>query len=109
MNLTEIKMRYRTTLEEANRKQRDWFLTLTRIADSLWARANGNPLCISDQMRLAAKELNLDNKPWLMDFKTIELTACVACGTLKNPAFPVCQNCKAIDPNYKGPEIKFAS
>jgi len=109
MNLTEIKMRYRTTLEEANRKQRDWFLMLTRIADSLWARANGNPLCISEQMRLAAKELNLDNKPWLMDFTTIELVPCKACGTLKNPAFPVCSNCKAIDPNYKGPEIKFVS
>lgn len=104
----ELIAKYKNELEEANTRQRNWFFKLVKTADSLWAVSNGNPKAISDEMRLAAQELNLKDKPWLRDFRTIELTPCFACGSLKNPQFPVCANCKAIDPNYKG-EIKFAS
>lgn len=108
VNILEVKTRYKAALEEANTKQRAWFMMLVKIADSLWARANGNPLCISDEMRLAARELNLNEKVWLRDYHTIELKPCMACGHLKNPLYPVCSNCKAIDPEFKG-ELKFGS
>lgn len=109
LNLIDVKVRYKEALEDANNKQRIWFMNLTKIADSLWARANGNPLCISDQMRLAARELNLNDKPWLKDYQTVELEKCFACGSLKNPLYPVCQTCRAIDPRSEiAKEIKFA-
>lgn len=108
LNLLEVKMKYKETLVEVNAKQRNWFHKLVSIADALWATSNNNPRAISDEMRLAAENLNLKDKPWLRDFRTIELVPCVACGSLKNPAFPVCSNCKHIDnahPNSKGLEF----
>jgi hypothetical protein len=76
--------------------QHKWFLETVRIADILWARSNGNPLSISSDAKLACKYLNITNKPWLGDLQTSELIRCVACGALRNPAFPICQTCKAI-------------
>lgn len=109
LNILELKVRYKNALEEANVRQRAWFMNLVKIGDSLWARANGNPLCISEEMRIAARELSLNDKPWIKDFHTIELKPCFACGSLKNPLFPVCQVCRAIDPAHTlAKDIKFA-
>lgn len=106
----KIKKEHKEALDEANRKQRNWFQALVKFADAMWARTNGNPLTISDDMRLAAKELNLINKEWLRDSQATELIRCKACGHLKNPAYPVCPNCKAIDDPKKAAELglKFA-
>ena len=83
-------------LEKARLNQKKWFLELVRIADILWSRSNGNPLSISDDARLACKELNITGKPWLGDLQTAELVRCVACGSLRNQHYPICQTCKAI-------------
>lgn len=96
-SLKEIKTDYAQALETANIKQRAWFKELVKIADSIWARSNNNPMSIGDDMRLAAQELSLKDKPWMMDFKTYEMVPCFACGSLKNPLYPVCMTCKAID------------
>lgn len=92
-------------LDEANRKQRNWYQVLIKIADAMWARTNGNPLSISEDMRLAARELNLVNKEWIADQQVIDLVRCKACGNLKNPLYPVCANCKAIDDPAKAKEL----
>jgi hypothetical protein len=76
--------------------QKKWFLALVRIADILWSRSNGNPLSISDDARLACRELNIADKPWLGDMHTAELVRCIACGNLRDPRYPVCAVCKAI-------------
>jgi hypothetical protein len=76
--------------------QKKWFLELVRIADILWSRSNGNPLAISQDARLACKELNIHQKPWLGDLQTAELIRCVACGSLRNGLYPVCPTCKAV-------------
>lgn len=105
----EVKMKFKGELEKAKIKQDKWYQILVRLADSLWARANGNPLVISDEMRLAARSLNFNDKPWLKDFTTIEMVKCKACGTLKNPDYPVCPLCKAIDSNHpESKNLKFA-
>lgn len=101
----EIKKNHKAELDEANRKQRNWFLALVRMADALWARSAGNPLAISDDMKLAARELNFVNKEWLKDSQVAELVRCPACGHLKNPAYPVCSNCKAISDPAKAKEL----
>jgi len=91
-----VKKDHAPLLKDALAKQRKWFLELIRIADILWSRSNGNPLSISNDARLACKELNIANKPWLGDLQTAELIRCVACGSLRNPQFPICQTCHAI-------------
>lgn len=106
----KIKKEFMPLLLDAQAKQKRWFLELIRIADILWSRSNGNPLAISSDARLACKELNIQNKPWLGDLQTAELVRCVACGSLRNQLFPICQTCKAIaDPaRAKELNIQFA-
>lgn len=91
-----LKKDFGPLLVKAYNNQRKWYTELIRIADVLWARTNGNPLSINDDARLACKELNITNKPWLGDIQTMELIRCIACGSLRNPQFPICQTCKAI-------------
>jgi hypothetical protein len=76
--------------------QRTWYKALVDIGDQLWARSNGNPLTISDDMRLAARELNLNEKSWLADFTMMTLVNCKFCGTLLKPGFPVCASCHHV-------------
>jgi len=110
INVLEVKTKYKDALKDAYDKQHNWFGFLLGAAESLWARSGNNPLCISDEMRLAAIELGKKDRPWLLDFNKIQLVACVACGNLKNPAFPVCGQCKAIDMSHPAAkELKFAS
>lgn len=94
--LQDIQKNYKNLISDADKKQRNWFNELIKIADIMWSRTNGNPLSISDDARLACKMLNITNKPWLGDFQTQELVRCVACGALRNPQFPICGACKAI-------------
>jgi hypothetical protein len=96
-DIVSVQKNYKHELDGALQRQKNWYSNLIRLADSLWARSNGNPLAISDLMRLAAKELGLE-KDWLKDFKFSETMArCKACGSIRNPMFPVCPTCKAID------------
>lgn len=107
--VAQIKEEFKGELDKANEKQKKWYDILVKLADALWARTNGNPLAIMEDMRIAAKALNLNDKPYLKDSFTIQMVKCVACGSLKHPDFPVCATCKAIDmshPNAK--DLKFA-
>lgn len=105
----EIKSKYKTKLAEVNEIQNNWYKILVRLADSLWARTNNNPLTISDEMRLAARSLNLNDKTWLKDYTTVQMVRCAACGGLKNPEYPVCPSCKAVDVTHpSAKDLKFA-
>jgi len=97
-------------LDTAQANQRRWFQALVKIADVMWSRSNGNPLSIDDNMRMAARELGL-NKEWLADFQIVELVKCIACGSLRNPLYPVCPICKAVvdTETAKKLNIQFAS
>jgi len=103
-NITEVRKSYKHELDAALVRQRNWYSMLVKLADSLWARSNGNPLAISDSMRTAAKELNLE-KDWMKDFRMVETVRCKACGSLLNPMFPVCPTCKAINDPAKAKEL----
>ncbi len=105
MTVEKIKRDHTALLAKAHNNQRRWYAELIRIADILWARTQGNPLAISDDARLACRELNITNKPWLGDMQTMELVRCVACGTLRNPQYPICQACKAIVDPAKAKEL----
>lgn len=95
LSVAKLKAEHMPLLINARENQKRWFLELVKMADILWSRSNGNPLAINEDSRLAAKELNL-NKPWMGDQQTVELVRCIACGNLRNPAYPVCAVCKAV-------------
>jgi len=102
---------YKKDLEKAKVKQDAWYRALINLGKSLWAASNGNPLTISDDMRLAAREMGDMNVDWMKEHQVYEQIRCKACGSLKNPEFPVCAQCKAIsDPELaKKLGITFAS
>ena len=91
-----IKREYSNLIDEAIAKQNQYYRNLVKMADSLWSRTNGNPISISDDMRLAANELNLLDKPWNKDNRMMQLVPCVSCGSMRNPEYPVCPNCKTV-------------
>ena len=98
LSIKQIQSEYGKALETARRRQENWYTALIKLADSMWARANGNPLAISDDMRMAAKELGIEaTKDWMNTVKSVGMVRCKACGSLKNPDYPVCQTCRAID------------
>lgn len=104
-SVEKLKKDHPLLLVKAQASQKKWFLELVRIADILWSRSNGNPLSISDDARLACKELNITAKPWLGDLQTAELVKCIACGALRNQLFPICQTCKAIADPVRAKEL----
>lgn len=105
VDFKELKERHGQLLVNAITRQKNWFIALISMADTLWARSNGNPVVISDDMRLAARLSNLVDKDWMKDFKMVANVSCVACGQPRNPLFPVCPNCHAITDIKKAEEL----
>jgi hypothetical protein len=95
VTLEELKKSHQPELKEAERKQTNMYKDLIRLGDVGWSRSNGNPLSISDDMRMAATELGLD-KPWNKDSILLERVACKACGTMITSDIIICPNCKVI-------------
>lgn len=98
---------HQSLLDRARERQNNWYVNLVKQADSLWARTGGNPLAIDDVMRLAARELKLD-KPWIKDFQLAQMIACVGCGNLRNPAYPICPHCKSVIDTDKAKELNLS-
>ncbi len=96
----DIQKQFAKEIDAAVVRQRNWYLILIRLAESLWARSNGNPLAISDDMRLAAREMGQTNKDWMKDHQMVDMVKCFACGSLRNPLYPICPNCKVIDMSH---------
>ena len=104
-----LKAKHQTLIDQARDKQINWYKALVKLADIGWSKSNGNPLTIAEDMRMAAKALGLLEKDWMSDFTMMENVKCQACGSPRNPMFPVCPNCKAIiDPEKaKALNLKF--
>lgn len=108
--LEQVKKDYSMEITKAKFKQDAWFAVLIRLANSLWARSNGNPLVIWDEMRMAARELGKEDVPWLRMDVQMELVKCFACGSLRNPDYPICPACKNVDMSHpRAKDIKIAA
>jgi hypothetical protein len=94
-DLNSIKSKYPGLIPELIKKQMNWYRALVKLGDNLWARTNGNPIAISDDMRIAARELKLE-KEWIKDYQTVDLIKCIACGNLRDPRYPLCIHCKTV-------------
>lgn len=104
LNVAQLVEMYPQMLEAAIIKQRNWFNVLIKLGDALWARTNGNPLSIPDDMRIACKEMGV-TRDWSVNFARVEMIPCVACGQLRNPNFPICQHCKNVVDKKKADEL----
>ena len=93
--IKDVKVKYPTQLDKASANQKRYFMSLVKQGDALWSRSNGNPLAISDDMRIAARELGIV-KEWLADFQHVEMIRCVACGAMRNPNYPICGACHNV-------------
>lgn len=103
----ELKTKYKAQLDKAVRLQDEWYKELIKMADSIWARTNGNPIAIADLMRIACKESNTE-RAWTRDFSMVTLTKCPACGAPRNPEFPICGSCKTVIDPKKFKELGLA-
>lgn len=109
ITVLRLKTEFKGILETAEIKQKKWFSALVDLADIAWARTQGNPLSINEMMKKAAIELGQEDREWLKSYHSVEMIRCFACGTIKDPKFPVCPSCRAIDPTHeKAKDIKFA-
>ena len=106
----EVREKFPSEFEKAIKKQKRWYSALIELGDAAWARSGGNPMAISEDMRIAAREMNIMDKDWMKNFQALSKDQCFACGSLKDPGFPVCPTCKAIDPEHpKAKNLQFAS
>lgn len=98
-------------LAKAKQLQDQWYQDLVAMADRDWARGNGNPLAISSDMKMAANELQIKDKPWMKDFTNMKMINCKACDFRIMPHVIVCPNCKLILDPVKAKEmgLQFAS
>jgi len=98
-DVVSLKTQHKVLLDKAAAKQKNYYEVLVKEADKLWARSNGNPLVISDDMRLAARELGIhEGKVWMKDHTLVhDRVQCKACGSFKDPKYPVCKECGYAD------------
>lgn len=88
--------------------QRKWFFSLVNTADAEFNQYHQNPQVVSDLQRMAARELNLKNKPWLQDFTQLSLNNCPACYTSVNDKAVICPNCRYVLNADKYKSMQFA-
>lgn len=97
IGFVKLRLEYSEALETAKVKQTAWFSALVEMADTLWAKSHGNPLVIAQDMRLAAEQLGVDGvKSWMVNQRAADLIRCIACGSFRNPLFPICGTCQTI-------------
>lgn len=101
----EVKKKHPELLSAANAAQTKYYHALLNMADGLWAKAPGNPLAISEDMRMAAKELGIQGKDWMSNFTQMENVRCVACGQPRNPQYPICPSCHTVVDTVKFKEL----
>jgi hypothetical protein len=92
----ELLKKYKSTFDKAVVKQSRFWNAIIELTDILWSNTNGNPLCVSEDARLACKELGIENKDWMQNFQNAGMVRCIACGSLRSPNFPVCSSCNRV-------------
>lgn len=96
VSLVDLTTKYKNELKHASELQENWYNELIRMANIDWPKAQGNPLAIHDDSRLAANELGRKDLPWMGQFVVQELIPCVACGAPRNPKYPICSSCHSV-------------
>jgi hypothetical protein len=98
--IEKVKGDWGSLLSNANTYQNNYYASLIKYAEALWARSNGNPLAVNDEMRLAARALGRQDVDWMKQEVNTGMKPCFACGEFKNPAYPICKSCGTVDPEH---------
>lgn len=94
-NKDRFKKDHLMLLDALYKAQNDWFGVLVTIADDEWERHRSHR-AISDEQRLAAKRLNLTDRPYIISIPESRMTTCIACVTLISAKAILCPNCHTI-------------
>lgn len=83
--------------------QQKWFHRLVSMADAEYSKHH-QAESISDLQKMAARELNLRDKPWLLDISQLSVNNCPACYTPVNTNAVLCPSCRYVlnAEKYKG-------
>lgn len=100
MSLDKIRNDYGGLLSKAMDHQNNYYATLIKYGEALWARSNGNPLAVNDEMRMAARAMGRQDVEWMKQEVNTGMRPCFACGEFKNPAYPICKSCGTVDPEH---------
>lgn len=82
-------------LPAAKAAQDKWFFTLVNLADQDFNKHH-QAQSVSDLQKVAARELNIKDKPWLLDITQLSLSNCPACYSAVNAQAVICPNCRYV-------------
>jgi hypothetical protein len=106
LKVDDVKKEFLAQLILAEQRQKRWYEQLIIVADMLWSKSGGNPKVVNDLAKLAARELQIKDKPWMALESQRTLTNCPYCGTLRNSSYPICANCQHVIDADKYKEMK---
>ena len=87
--------------------QRRWFLSLVNMADAEYNK-HKQAQSISDLQKMAALELNIKDRPWLLSLDQLQINNCPACYQPVNVNAAICGACRYIIDETRYKSMKFA-
>lgn len=106
-NATEASVIYVEQIQKYLAAQRNWFFSLVNAADAEYAKHH-QAQSISDLQKMAARELNLKDKPWLLDISQLSINNCPACYAPVNANAILCPSCRYVIDKEKYNPANFA-
>lgn len=107
-NSDHAAIQLKDKLPERINAQRNWFLSLVNMADAEFAK-HKQPQSISDLQKMAARELNIQDRPWLLSLDQLQVNNCPACYNPVNMLAAICGHCKYIIDETKYNSMKFVT
>jgi hypothetical protein len=90
-----------------NVAQQKWFFSLVNLADAEFGKHH-QAQSISDLQKLAASQLNLKDRPWMLSLDQLSINNCPMCYNPVNVSAIICGTCRyVLKPDQYHPE-KFA-
>lgn len=87
--------KYPDEFKLAELRQKNYYKRLVDFADQIWSKTP-NPAAIGDNMRMAARELGLETKGFLLNDSAAAMSKCPACGAARDTNYPMCGSCHTI-------------
>lgn len=91
----EVRAKLATELVKAQIAQRQWFIRLVNLADHEFSKHH-QAESISDLQKVAGRELNLRDKPWMMTVDQLSVNNCPACYHPVNVSAVICGSCRYV-------------
>lgn len=94
-NKADAAVQCAVEIEKYQDYQRRWFFELVQMADAEYSK-HQQAKSISDLQKMAARELNLKDKPWLLSIEQLSVNNCPACYSPVNINATICGNCRYV-------------